>query len=103
MEAIFRDARTSLRGGARDVGGFLGFDIAPGALMNDALASQWCHTCMSPARIQANNVIEALAIERHWTKSISYSMPIISISLYSPLTEMSIDKIKMSARARGCW
>lgn len=29
IEAILRDARTSLRGGPRDAGGFLGFDIVP--------------------------------------------------------------------------
>lgn len=29
IEAILRDAKTSLRGGPRDVGGFLGFDIVP--------------------------------------------------------------------------
>lgn len=29
MEAILRDARTSLRSGPREAGGFLGFDIVP--------------------------------------------------------------------------
>lgn len=29
IDAILRDAKTSLRGGPRDAGGFLGFDIVP--------------------------------------------------------------------------